>query len=280
MQRVPQRDRQLIAVRLQDIPDHAEIRNTAFVKPRQKFRIVGAGQGHTSEAGVELLTALVVVLGLAFHDMVKSGELKAPIVIGRDHLDTGSVASPNRETEAMADGSDAVSDWPLLNLLLNTAGIFQLTPFVETSLDQWQETLDVNLTGAFIWSKAVWPHIAGGQIINVSSVAGYLGIYGYSAGFLRRFPTLQASPLEQIESLEQLRVLWHGDRIAVRVPHFLVVPMILDRTDLVVTVPSRVAAIFARLGNFKVLKLPLIATFAGVVALGILMVGYVFNLVL
>jgi urocanate hydratase len=59
--------------------------------------------------------------GLAFNDMVKSGELKAPIVIGRDHLDTGSVASPNRETEAMADGSDAVSDWPLLNALLNTA---------------------------------------------------------------------------------------------------------------------------------------------------------------
>jgi len=60
--------------------------------------------------------------GLAFNEMVKSGELKAPIVIGRDHLDTGSVASPNRETEAMADGSDAVSDWPLLNALLNTAG--------------------------------------------------------------------------------------------------------------------------------------------------------------
>ena len=59
--------------------------------------------------------------GLAFNDMVASGELKAPIVIGRDHLDTGSVASPNRETEAMADGSDAVSDWPLLNALLNTA---------------------------------------------------------------------------------------------------------------------------------------------------------------
>jgi urocanate hydratase len=60
--------------------------------------------------------------GLAFNAMVRSGELKAPIVIGRDHLDTGSVASPNRETEAMADGSDAVSDWPLLNALLNTAG--------------------------------------------------------------------------------------------------------------------------------------------------------------
>jgi len=61
-------------------------------------------------------------VGLAFNEMVKSGELKAPIVIGRDHLDTGSVASPNRETEGMLDGSDAVSDWPLLNALLNTAG--------------------------------------------------------------------------------------------------------------------------------------------------------------
>ncbi|MGA9027519.1 MAG: urocanate hydratase [Steroidobacteraceae bacterium] len=60
-------------------------------------------------------------LGLAFNDMVASGELSAPIVIGRDHLDSGSVASPNRETEAMLDGSDAVSDWPLLNALLNTA---------------------------------------------------------------------------------------------------------------------------------------------------------------
>lgn len=61
-------------------------------------------------------------LGLAFNEMVRSGELKAPIVIGRDHLDSGSVASPNRETEAMQDGSDAVSDWPLLNALLSTAG--------------------------------------------------------------------------------------------------------------------------------------------------------------
>ena len=59
--------------------------------------------------------------GLAFNEMVASGELKAPIVIGRDHLDSGSVASPNRETEAMKDGSDAVSDWPLLNALVNTA---------------------------------------------------------------------------------------------------------------------------------------------------------------
>jgi len=60
-------------------------------------------------------------LGLAFNEMVARGELKAPIVIGRDHLDSGSVASPNRETEAMRDGSDAVADWPLLNALLNTA---------------------------------------------------------------------------------------------------------------------------------------------------------------
>ncbi|MBR9869310.1 MAG: urocanate hydratase [Oceanospirillales bacterium] len=61
-------------------------------------------------------------LALAFNEMVRKGELKAPVVIGRDHLDSGSVASPNRETEAMLDGSDAVSDWPLLNALLNTAG--------------------------------------------------------------------------------------------------------------------------------------------------------------
>nr|WP_315208943.1 urocanate hydratase [uncultured Albidiferax sp.] len=62
------------------------------------------------------------IAGLAFNEMVRNGELKAPIVIGRDHLDTGSVASPNRETESMLDGTDAVSDWPLLNALLNTAG--------------------------------------------------------------------------------------------------------------------------------------------------------------
>lgn len=60
--------------------------------------------------------------GLAFNEMVKNGELSAPVVIGRDHLDTGSVASPNRETEAMLDGSDAVADWPILNALTNTAG--------------------------------------------------------------------------------------------------------------------------------------------------------------
>jgi urocanate hydratase len=60
-------------------------------------------------------------LGVAFNEMVARGELKAPIVIGRDHLDAGSVASPNRETEAMRDGSDAISDWPMLNALLNCA---------------------------------------------------------------------------------------------------------------------------------------------------------------
>ena len=60
--------------------------------------------------------------GLIFNDLVKSGKVSAPIVIGRDHLDCGSVASPNRETEGMKDGSDAVSDWPLLNLMSNTAG--------------------------------------------------------------------------------------------------------------------------------------------------------------
>jgi urocanate hydratase len=62
------------------------------------------------------------IAGLAFNEMVRKGELRAPVVIGRDHLDTGSVASPNRETEGMRDGTDAVSDWPLLNALLNTAG--------------------------------------------------------------------------------------------------------------------------------------------------------------
>ena len=60
-------------------------------------------------------------IGAVFHDLVRRGKVRAPIVIGRDHLDCGSVASPNRETEAMKDGTDAVADWPLLNALLNTA---------------------------------------------------------------------------------------------------------------------------------------------------------------
>ncbi|MFC4273238.1 urocanate hydratase [Sneathiella chungangensis] len=97
------------------IPDDAHLHNWLdMAKERIKFqglpsRIcwVGLGQRHR--------------LGLAFNEMVRTGELKAPIVIGRDHLDSGSVASPNRETEGMKDGSDAVSDWPLLNALLNTA---------------------------------------------------------------------------------------------------------------------------------------------------------------
>lgn len=73
-------------------------------------RICWIGQGEREKAGI------------AFNDLVRSGKVKAPIVIGRDHLDTGSVASPNRETEAMLDGSDAVADWPVLNALVNTAG--------------------------------------------------------------------------------------------------------------------------------------------------------------
>ncbi len=73
-------------------------------------RICWLGQGEREKAG------------MAFNELVKTGKVKAPIVIGRDHLDTGSVASPNRETEAMLDGSDAVADWPLLNALMNTAG--------------------------------------------------------------------------------------------------------------------------------------------------------------
>ncbi|MFT3934944.1 MAG: urocanate hydratase [Chitinophagaceae bacterium] len=73
-------------------------------------RICWLGQGEREKAG------------LAFNELVRSGKVKAPIVIGRDHLDTGSVASPNRETEGMLDGSDAVADWPLLNALVNTAG--------------------------------------------------------------------------------------------------------------------------------------------------------------
>ena len=97
------------------IPDDAHLHNWLdMARARIKFqglpaRIcwVGLGDRHR--------------LGLAFNEMVAKGEVKAPIVIGRDHLDSGSVASPNRETEAMADGSDAVSDWPLLNALLNTA---------------------------------------------------------------------------------------------------------------------------------------------------------------
>ncbi|WP_339630169.1 urocanate hydratase [uncultured Sneathiella sp.] len=97
------------------IPDDAHLHNWLdMAKERIRFqglpsRIcwVGLGQRHR--------------LGLAFNEMVRTGELSAPIVIGRDHLDSGSVASPNRETEGMKDGSDAVSDWPLLNALLNTA---------------------------------------------------------------------------------------------------------------------------------------------------------------
>ncbi|MFT5709665.1 MAG: urocanate hydratase [Halioglobus sp.] len=98
------------------IPDDAHLHNWLdMARARIQFqglpaRICWVGLGQRAK------------LGLAFNEMVRSGELKAPIVIGRDHLDSGSVASPNRETESMLDGSDAVSDWPLLNALLNTAG--------------------------------------------------------------------------------------------------------------------------------------------------------------
>ncbi|MGH8410168.1 MAG: urocanate hydratase, partial [Pseudomonas sp.] len=97
------------------IPDDAHLHNWLdMARERISFqglpaRICWVGLGQRAK------------LGLAFNEMVRSGELSAPIVIGRDHLDSGSVASPNRETESMQDGSDAVSDWPLLNALLNTA---------------------------------------------------------------------------------------------------------------------------------------------------------------
>jgi urocanate hydratase len=97
------------------IPDDAHLHNWLdMARERIQFqglpaRICWVGLGQREK------------LGLAFNEMVRSGELSAPVVIGRDHLDSGSVASPNRETEAMQDGSDAVSDWPLLNALLNTA---------------------------------------------------------------------------------------------------------------------------------------------------------------
>jgi urocanate hydratase len=95
--------------------NHSLQRWLALAKDRIAFqglpaRICWLGQGEREKAGQ------------AFNELVRSGRLKAPIVIGRDHLDTGSVASPNRETEAMLDGSDAVADWPILNALVNTAG--------------------------------------------------------------------------------------------------------------------------------------------------------------
>lgn len=95
--------------------DHALRRWIEMAQERIAFqglpaRICWLGQGDREKAGI------------AFNNLVKEGKVKAPIVIGRDHLDTGSVASPNRETEAMLDGSDAIADWPILNSLINTAG--------------------------------------------------------------------------------------------------------------------------------------------------------------
>jgi len=86
-------------------------------------RICWLGMGEREKAGV------------LFNNLVKEGRVKAPIVIGRDHLDCGSVASPNRETEKMMDGSDAVSDWPLLNLMANTGGV--LHGFRSTMVVAW-----------------------------------------------------------------------------------------------------------------------------------------------
>ncbi len=103
-------DRELLAL----FPDEKLRRWLTLAKERVSFqglpaRICWLGFGDRAKAG------------LRFNELVKSGELKAPIVIGRDHLDTGSVASPYRETESMKDGSDAIADWPILNALLNTA---------------------------------------------------------------------------------------------------------------------------------------------------------------
>ncbi len=98
------------------IPDHPQLHNWLDLA-RQRIRFQGL-PARICWLGLKDRARV----GLAFNDMVASGELQAPVVIGRDHLDAGSVASPNRETEGMRDGSDAVSDWPLLNALLSTAG--------------------------------------------------------------------------------------------------------------------------------------------------------------
>jgi urocanate hydratase len=101
---------------LDTFPENAQLR-TWITKAREKVsfqglpaRICWLGYGERA------------TMGLIFNDLVRQGEVKAPIVIGRDHLDCGSVASPNRETENMKDGSDAIADWPILNALLNTVG--------------------------------------------------------------------------------------------------------------------------------------------------------------
>ena len=101
---------------LEAVPDDADLRRwIKLARERVKFqglpaRICWLGYGDRAK------------VGLAFNELVRTGKVKAPIVIGRDHLDCGSVASPNRETEAMKDGSDAIADWPILNALVNTRG--------------------------------------------------------------------------------------------------------------------------------------------------------------
>ncbi len=103
-------DRKLLEL----FPENASLaRWIRLARERVAFR--GCPHGSAGSA------TAIVQSGLAFNELVRTGEVKAPIVIGRDHLDTGSVASPYRETEAMRDGSDAIADWPILNALLNTA---------------------------------------------------------------------------------------------------------------------------------------------------------------
>ena len=98
---------------LEESPDDNEL-------VRRVFRALHTIKGAGSMSGFDEIADFVHEIEAVF-DMVRSGELCAPVVIGRDHLDSGSVASPNRETESMRDGSDAVSDWPMLNALLNCA---------------------------------------------------------------------------------------------------------------------------------------------------------------
>ena len=101
---------------LEEFPDDDGLRPLDPAWPASGWRSRACRRGSAGSA-----TASAHRLGLRFNEMVRTGELSAPIVIGRDHLDSGSVASPYRETEAMADGSDAIADWPLLNALVNTA---------------------------------------------------------------------------------------------------------------------------------------------------------------
>ena len=111
----------------EDIAAPTELALELFPRERQRWRAgstwraSGSSSRDCRRASAGSATASAPSSALAINDLVRTGELKAPIVIGRDHLDCGSVASPYRETEAMRDGSDAIADWPLLNALVNTA---------------------------------------------------------------------------------------------------------------------------------------------------------------